>query len=203
MSKKLLDRFFSLNDVDDEIPSAPALAHIHITLLKNPDANEKIRTLINELVFKEQPGREASAMDERTEIESAETCGQLIRIMRRNPDSVNQNYLINRALEFEEEMIPELLRMLKTSGNDGFIELAIRVLAMCEKDIAVDIIASFDDIRNPYAQSMLLVALGFLADEARIPWFIEKFDVLRSLYPDESYYEGAYFALREMYNRFY
>lgn len=59
------------------------------------------------------------------------------------------------------------------------------------------------DVRSPYAQSMILVALGFKADVRHIPWLIEKYKELKRLYPDEIYCDGAYYALEEIERRFY
>ena len=204
MYQKLLDRFFKESEVkEDEVPSAPAFAHFYLTLENNPEANEKIQETLNEAVLKEKPEREKEALAEKAEIESATSSEQLVRIMRRNTDPLNQHILVDKAMEFEDEIIPDIVKRLKTSLNDGFIETAIRILTKSKKNVADELIGCFDDIRNPYAQSMILVMLGFKADEARIPWFIEKFKELKMRYPNESYCEGAYYALWEMESRFY
>ena len=58
-------------------------------------------------------------------------------------------------------------------------------------------------MRSPYAQSMVLVMLGFKADEKYVPWFIEQYNDLKRLYPNESYSEGAYYGLVQIESRFY
>jgi len=93
--------------------------------------------------------------------------------------------------------------MLKTSLNELFIELSTRVLAVCGKDISEELVKIYSETRSPYAQSMILVALGFKAEEKRIPWLIKKHKELKNLYPDESYCYGAYYAIYEMECRFY
>lgn len=204
MYKKLLNRFFKENAVKDkDIPSAAALAHFQIKLLIAPEINEQFQGFMNETVFKDQPEREKAVLAEKNEIESATACGQIIRIMRRHADPMNQHILVGRAMAFEDEIIPEIIRMLKTSLNGGFIETAARVLAVCNKDVAEELIAYFDDVRNPYAQSMILVVLGFKADETHIPWLIEKYKEMKRQYPNESYYDGAYYALDEIEGRCY
>lgn len=85
---------------------------------------------------------------------------------------MNQQALVNRALAFEDELVPGVIRMLKTSLNDGFIETAARVLSLCNKVITDALVRYYGEVRSPYAQSMILVVLGFKADEARIPWLI-------------------------------
>ena len=203
MSKQLLNKFFKENTVKKNIPTAQAIAHFHIELENNPEANEKIQGLFNEEIFKSQPKREEKVLAEKNEIESATTYEQIINFMRRDTDPMNRNVLINKAMEFENDIVPDILKRLKTSLNDGFTETAIRVLAKSGKDIVEELIGYFDDIRNPYAQSMVLVLLGFKTDETHIPWFIKQYDKLKKLYPNETYCEGAYYALYEIENRFY
>ena len=203
MSKKLLNKFFKDNTVDSESPSASALAHFFIGLQRNPEANEKIQGLVDEELLKAQPKRREEFMAEKNEIASATEYEQIIYLMRRHTDPLNQHILINKAMEFEDKIVPDILRRLKTSLNDGFIESAIRILAESEKDVAEEIIGYYDDMRCPYAQSMALVLLGFKADEKYIQWLIEQYDKLKRLYPNERYCDGAYYALYEIENRFY
>ena len=203
MSKKLLDQFFKENILESDTPTAPALAHFYLALENDPEADEKIRAVMDDAVFDEQPGRQVEVLAERREIETLATCEQVIRFMRRGTDPMNQHILAKKALAFEEEIVPELARMLKTSMNDGFIETAIRVLTKSNKDTADDLIGIFPDMRYPYAQAMVLVVLGYKADETYIPWFIDQYKKLKRLYPDESHCEGAYYALCEMDSRFY
>ena len=201
MHKELLDRFFEENTVESDTPTAPAFAHFYISLENKPEAKEAIQAIMDEAVYKEQPEREVKVLAERHEIETAETCEEMIRIMRRNTDPMNQHTLINRTMAFEDEIIPEIVRMLKTSMNDGFIETSIRILAKSGRCVADELFGCFDDMRYPYAQSMVLVLLGFKADETRISWFIDKFKDLKRRYPDESYHEGAHYALSEISDR--
>jgi len=62
---------------------------------------------------------------------------------------------------------------------------------------------SVDAARDPYAQTMILVALGFKADETAVPWLIEKYSTLKRQYPNKAYCDGAYYVLCEIENRFY
>ena len=203
MNNELLDIFFKENTVDTKAPSAPAFAHFSITMELHPESNLKIHKFMNETVSKYQPERERKSSSERDEIESATTCEQILRFMRRNIDIGNRNSLVDKAMEFENEIVSEIVRMLKTSRNDSFIETAVRVLARSEIDVAEEMIGYFDDMSNPYAQSMILVLLGFKADESHIPWFIAKYSELKKNYPNESYCEGAYYALIEIEKRFF
>ena len=203
MYRELLEQFFKENGVAGDTPSAPALAHFEIMLQNNSDAENKVRRLMNQEIYKNKPEREDQAQANMAEIDTAETCDDFIRLMRRHVDSINQPYFVNKVLEREDEFVPELVRRLKTSLNDAFIEIATRILARSKLDFAEEIIGYFDDMRKPYAQGMALVVLGFKADESSIPWLIEKYKKLKRIYRDETYCDGGYYALLEMDSRFY
>ena len=203
MYKKLLDKFFKENRVANEkLPSAAALCHFKIKLLLNQEINEQTSKLINEFVFMDQKEREETVMLEKGEIKSVDA-EQVIRLMRRGVDSINQDDLVFRALEFEDIVVPEVIKRLKTSLNDFFIETAVRLLSICSMDIAEELINYFDDVRSPYTQSSVLLTLGFKADEVHIPWLIDKYHHMKRLYPNETYSDGAYYALYEMETRLY
>jgi len=203
MSNEFLDKFFKENTVDTEVPTAPALVHLSIAMEMHPESNLNVEETLIEAVFKYRPGRKRESSPERGEIESATTCEQILRLTRRYVDPVNLHILVNRAMEFEKEIVPEIVRMLKTSLNNNFIEIAVRILAKSEINVAEELTGYYDDVRNPYAQSMILLLLGFKVDESFIPWFIEKNNELKKNYPNESYCEGAYYALIEIEKRFY
>ena len=201
MHRDSLIWFFNENGLDNEAaPPAAAHEHFRIKLLKD---NVALQDVMEESLLERLPHQEEAVSGEREKIMSATTCQQVVRFMRSGTDILNQHLLVNKALEFEEELIPILIKMLKTSLNDLFIEASIRFLAVCKKDVSEELIAACGEIRNPYALSLVLVALGFRAGENHIPWFMKKFNELQELYPGENYCYGAFYALHEMENRFY
>jgi hypothetical protein len=204
MYKKILDKFFKENGVKDAgITSAPAVAHFQIKLLLSPETNDKLQGVMDEIVFKNKPDRESSVLAEKTEIEAITSPEEIIKFMRRGPDPMNQHILAYKAMEFEDEVIPEVIRRLKTNLTTEFIETAARVLSVCKKDIAGELIGYYNDVRSPYAQTMILIILGFKADETAIPWLIEQYHKMKRLYPNESYQDGAFYALDEIESRLF
>ena len=201
MSKEHLKQFLKKAAPQLKLPTAAAIADFTIRLANNPETNTEMRALLDETIFIEQPERKAVVFEERKMIEAADTYQQIIALMRRKTDNMNQHIIVQKAMEYEDEIIPELVRMLRTSINTTFIETAIRVLAKSTKDIAGELIERFNEIRNPYVQSMLLVVLGYKVDETYVDWFIEWYEKLEHLYPDKDYHEGAYYGLCEIENR--
>ena len=203
MYKKLIDQFFKENGVqNDKVPSPPAIANFSIKMFMSPKVSEKFGEIESE-ILKVQQKRGEVVEAEKREIESATTSEQIIQFMRRSPDIINQPSLVKQALLLENEVIPEILKRLKTSLNTGFIETSTRILAVSNINVAEDLIGYYDDVRSPYAQGMILVILGFKAEEVHVPWIIEKYKTLRKLYPNETYSDGAIYALIEIENRFY
>ena len=201
MHKKLINKFFKEIAEVTETPSAAALANFQIKLLINK-GGEEVTEMLNDVVFSKNPTRKEEALAQREEIQSM-TCEQLIKLMRGKCDPANQAVLVERATEFEGELIPEVIRMYKRSLNTDFIETSARVLSACSLDIGDELVECFDEIRSPYAQSVILVVLGFKADEKHIPWLIEKYSEFKRKYPDELYHDGAYYAISEIEERFY
>jgi len=200
MYKDLLSWFFNEHGLDRSgAPPAASQAHFHIKLMLE---NVQIQDIMDPSAFA-LPEREETVQTEKAEIESATSGEQIIRFMRRGADIANQQALVRRALDFEDEVVPEIIKMLKTSMNELFIELSVRVLAVCDKDISEELIGVYDEVRSPFAKSLMLVALGYKGSEKRIPWLVKKYNELKRDYPDEGHCYGAYFALYEMECRFY
>ena len=201
MHLDLVNWFFKENYIDrEDTPSRAAIEHFQIKLFleKSP-----MLDAMDESFRKKLRDREEAIETERITIRDATCADQIVKLMRRGADIMNQQYLLIRALEFEDEIISIITPMLKTSLNDIFIELSARFLAVCEKDTSEDLITMYDDVRGAFTKSMLLVSLGFKAEEKRIPWFIKKFNELKAEYTNEDYCYGAFYALIEMEERFY
>ena len=203
MYKELLDKFFRENKITDTMPSAQALAQFMMRMAANPEVESKLQNFMDETIYEHSPERIAEATPGKAEIAAASTSAEIIRIMRRDVDLLNRPALVEKAMEMEAEVVQEVVRRLKTNLNTGFIEISLQFLARSTMDVSEEIIEYFDEMRSPYAQSMALVLLGFKADEKHIPWFIEKHNAFKKLYPCENYYQGAFYALAEMEGRFY
>jgi len=196
---QLLEEFFKTNKLSGNTPSAQALVHFYIKLDDSPEAADRINSMLSEMTYQFKPERKSESSPEKSEIESATSYEQVIRIMRRGADPMNHDVLISKAMDFEDEIVPDMVARLKTSMNDSFIEIATRALVKSNSNVTDDIVGYYDDMRSPYAQSVALILLGFKADETLIPWLIEKYDELKKRYPNKSYCEGAYIALQEIW----
>ena len=123
--------------------------------------------------------------------------------MRRGANPLNQYAIVKKAMELEHEVVPEVLRRFRNNRTDHFIGIATWVLGKSKYDMAETIAGYYDDMPNPMGQFMALSLLGFKADESRIPWLISKHDEMKKRHPRETYHFAAWYALLEMYGRFY
>ena len=203
MHKKLLNKYFKENKVTDKMPSAQALAQFMMRMAAKPDVENELMGFMDNTIKESSPERIEEAASGKEEIANATTPAEIITLMRRGVDIINRRVLVAKAMTMEAEVVPEVVRRLKTNLSTMFIEVALQFLARSTINVSEDLIGYFDEMRNPYAQSIVLVLLGFKADEKHIPWLIDRHHMLKKLYPRENYYQGAYYALLEMEGRFY
>ena len=141
--------------------------------------------------------------NEKERIKSEQNPDELLNFLRKNFELNNRVYLVNRVLEYEEELMPKVTEKLIRSDNDHFIDNAIRLLARSEKNYSLLLFKKYNEIRRPYVQSMVCLILGFKGDEEIIPWMMNQYKEMKRLYPDETYNQGPLLALHELRHRFY
>lgn len=127
----------------------------------------------------------------------------IFQFLRKNIDVINRTALIEKALEFEGEILPMVVEKLIRSNHDTFIENAIRILAWSRTDYSQLLLERYAEFRSPYVQSLLCLILGLRGTESIILWMMSRFSEMRKLYPDETYDQGPLLALHELNARFY
>ena len=176
--------------------------HFRLKTMIIPDTNDFHNT-IEDMMAASAPERLEAAASDKANIEAITSAAELVKLMRRGQDPLNQDAIVKKAMVLENEVIPDVLKRFKTNMTTEFIEMATQVLGKSKMEVAETIIGYFDEIRSPYARSMALILIGFKAGEGRIPWLISKYHELEKKYPQEDYHQGAYYGLCEMEERFY
>jgi len=172
-----------------------------IIKLYGSDAEDMINQIAKEDLSEE---RLVSSEHEAKIIAGLDNAGDVIRYMRKSIDPLNRRAFLNKILLFEEEILPDVIEKIKKSGNDYYIESATQLLSLSENNYSVKLMDIFDDIKNSYAQSMMLVVIGFKGDEEVIPWMFDKyFKYKNSSYDDGDRAQGALIAFDELFDRFY
>jgi hypothetical protein len=128
---------------------------------------------------------------------------EIFSLMRKDIDGLNRALLIEKALEYEDDIFPNLIERFIRSDHDTLIENAVRFLAACKADCSDVLFARYDEIRSPYVKSLVCILLGFKSQESIIPWMMDQFQELKKNYPDEHYDQGPLMALNELHYRFY
>jgi len=191
MYEKILTEKFFDDNLDDRI-NAQALFYEQLNI---PEI-----TKIAEEIVRKMTNR---GMEEAKTIERENNPDVLLKMLRGKCDVINYELLHQRVLEFEDELVPKMIKMLINSGNDIFIEHTARIITKCQRNYTDELVEILDKIRSPYAVSLICITLGFMGDERVIPIIYNKFLELKTIYRHESYAQGPLLGLLKLKERFY
>ena len=135
-------------------------------------------------------------------VEEEEDTGKLLRMLRQTQPPVVRKAVREKLLKREMEVLPEIQRMILKAFNDNTIENCVRFMTKCETDCTEWIMRHYDDVREPYARSMLCLVLGFRASTDVIPFLVQQVDAFERQFPDKSFEQGPLMALYEIRARF-
>ena len=94
-------------------------------------------------------------------VEEEDDTGKLLRMLRQTQPPVVRKAVREKLLKREMEVLPEIQRMILKAFNDNTIENCVRFMTKCETDCSEWIMQHYDDVREPYARSMLcMVQIG-------------------------------------------
>ena len=140
--------------------------------------------------------------EQMAKVEQEEDAGKLLRMLRQTHPPVVRKAVREKLLKREAEVLPEIQRMILKAFNDNTIENCVRFMTKCEANCSEWILQHYDDVREPYARSMLCLVLGFRADTDAIPFLLQQVDLFEKQFPDKSYEQGPLMALYEIRARF-
>ena len=137
---------------------------------------EGIENAANEILMKNaglSDDRLEQITREKEQIQSEQNPDEVFQLLRKKIDGVNRVDLINKALEFEEVLLPMIMEKLIRSNHDIFIENSVRFLARSKTDYSPLLREKYAEIRSPYVKSLICLILGFKGAEDTIPWMLE------------------------------
>lgn len=188
--------FFEDNPLMDL--SAALLTHFRIITLMMQELNEQI----NEIVV---PAMEKSRYEqyiaEKEGIMNLNKAEDIISYMRKIKDPSNISLLIQKALEYQDDLIPLVLERLRKSGHDVFIENAAILIANADEKYTEQLYEIFPDIRNAYARSELCVVFGVKKKKEYTQLLMEQFKKIKEERPDTDYEQGPLLALYLIYDK--
>lgn len=193
MKEQLLTKAFFRRNPPRDISSA----RLQYSFLLNPGFEKAVDRVMREKNLETDEIRHARAL-----IQSETSPEVLLRLMRRALPGANRSTLIHKLLEMEDAVLPEIQNRILTSQIDVFIENALRFFVLAKTDCSPWLRSHFDQIRNPYAQSTVCLALGFRAAPDIAPWMMAQYESMKARFPSETFSEGPLLALYELHARF-
>lgn len=198
MEKNQLPRhFFEKNQLQEL--SAAMLTHFRMITLAVPEVNEKVTEFAAPFMEQSRLEQYQNEKDAITNLVEAE---EIVAYMRKIKETSNSSLLIEKALEFQDTVIPLVLKRICKSGHDIFIENAALLLANAEDKYTEDLYDIFSDIRNPYARSELCIVFGVKKKKEYTDLILQQYVQIKKERPDEDYEQGPLLALHLIYDHF-
>lgn len=198
MEKNQLPRhFFEKNQLQEL--SAAVLTHFRMITLAVPELNEKVAEVAAPFMEQSRLEQYQNEKDAITNLVEAE---EIVAYMRKIKETSNSSLLIEKALEFQDTVIPLVLKRICKSGHDIFIENAALLLANAEDKYTEDLYDIFSDIRNPYARSELCIVFGVKKKKEYTDLILQQYVQIKKERPDRDYEQGPLLALHLIYDHF-
>ena len=172
-------------------------ARMEYSLLLNPNFLQAANKLIHDVGL--MPDSETEAL---AQIEAENDLNGLLRYVRRELPGDSKLMVRQKLLAREAESLPEIKRMLLTTGNDVFVENALHLLVNCKDNPVPWLLEHFDEIRYPYARSMMCLVLGFRGGEDVIPFVMRQLELFEARFSEEHLEQAPLLALYELRARF-
>lgn len=184
MEKELLKEFVEKNPVNHLSP-----AFINYLVLESQTMTDLLKDALSRW---EESDEEVS---EAKEIESLDSADEFFRWMRKKIQGSNK-FLLRRVLVEKEALVAEMIqKRILTSMVDEFVENATEFFVRSSENHSDWILEHYHEVRNPYAQSMLCLVLGFRGDESCEAFLLQEILSFRKNYPEDILDQGPVIAI--------
>lgn len=147
--------------------------------------------------------RKEAFQRERQRIEQTDDPAELVEIMRKGHDILNQRLLCDRIIALHEQTMPLVLKRYRTCALDQFIDAATTIFALGEKKYAQMLREMYGDIRYPYSRACACLAFGIQKMEEEIPFLLNEYRYFQQAYPEKSYEQHPLLALYLLHGKYY
>ena len=179
-----------------KVISAAKLTHIEMITFTMPDLCDEINGVIVSAM--EKP-RYEQYMAEKDYIMNLNRAEEIVSYMRKLKNPVNRDLLIQKALDYQDDVLPLVLKKICTSGHDVFIERTAVLIANADEKYTKQLYDIFPDIRNAYARSELCIVFGVRKKVEYTQLLMEQFRRIKEERPDTDYEQGPLLALCLIY----
>lgn len=125
---------------------------------------------------------------------------EIVDYMRKIKSIANTSQIINKALDYEEETMPLILKRYLTSAVDIFIETAGKCFVKANIKYACDLRKQYTDIRNPYAKAVACLVFGMKEIYEESDFLYNEYIKMKTEYPNESFSDFPLLALHILHN---
>ena len=171
-------------------------AKIELFLYEEEGIEDQLDKLLTEYFCPSPKDKEMLAA-----IEQTDEPEQILILMKKAMCGDNRMALRKKVLSMEETITPYLLEKVLRNRQDHFVENCLHFFLFAKKDYTEWIYEHYSEIRSEYMKSMLCVALGVRGKAEYIPFLISECKRFLAEYPDESFDQGPYLAVKELVNR--
>lgn len=191
-----MDRRKISEDFFDEHPleqlSTAQLTYFRMITIMMSDLEE----LVNETVISVmEESRHEQYLAEKERFMNLDKAEDIVSYMRKIKNPVNCSLLIQKALEYQDDVIPLVLKRLCKSGHDVFIENAAVLIANADIKYTEQLYDIFPDIRSAYARSELCIVFGVKKKAEYTQLLLEQYALIKKERPDKDYEQGPLLAL--------
>lgn len=187
---QLTGQFFEENPLS-EISTA-LLTHFRIMTVTMSDLEEEMNGMVIPVM---DETRHEKYLAEKEQIMNLYKAEDIVSCMRKIKDSANISLLIRKAIEYQDEVAPIVLKKICRSGHDLFIENSALLLANADTKYTEQLYEIFPDIRNAYARSEMCIVFGVKKKAEYTPLLLEQFYKIGQERPDQDYEQGPLLAL--------
>lgn len=126
----------------------------------------------------------------------------LVKCMRKSKIIINREYILEKVLSMEEQIMPLIVKRIRNNGQDEFVEIATLALAIADAKYVEDLIENIEEIKYPIARAMVCLALGIKREVQCSELLLKQFYKLPKEYPEQGYENGPLLALYLIYDEF-
>jgi hypothetical protein len=193
-NNKLPKNFLKDNPLDEL--STAMLTHFRMITLTIPELNNQVADVV-------VPAMEQSRLEQyQTEKESIMNLCKvedIVLYMRKIKDPANSSLLLEKAIDYQDDIMPLVLKKICTSGHDVFIENTAILLGNADEKYTDQLYNLFSEIRNPYARSELCIVFGVKKKAEYTDLLLKQFKQIKEERPDNDYEQGPLLALNLIY----
>ena len=197
MNNTQLPKHFFENNPLIEL-SAALLTHFRMMTITMSELNEQVNKAV---VPRMEKSRYEQYLAEKECIMNLNEPEDIVSYMRKIKDPSNISLLIQKAIKYQDKVMPLVLKRICTSAHDVFIENAAILIANADTKYTEQLYAIFPSIRNTYARSELCIVFGVKKKEEYTQLLLEQFKKIKEERPDEDYEQGPLLALYLIYEK--